>query len=199
MLLRMGWAAVCAAGALAAAGQAGAVDMFTLGNTNGGDGGVTLLSGGGFDVFGANNGTSRIFGGGPLSSLTTYTATSGVAQTLTFDWTYTSADGAGSQYDPGGWILNGTQTQLSPNNLNLDSVSGQVTLNLSAGDTYGFYIFSTDSQAGRGDIRVTPARGLGASTLSAVPEPATWAMILSGFFGLGVVLRRRRAAMAAAA
>jgi hypothetical protein len=28
---------------------------------------------------------------------------------------------------------------------------------------------------------------------SAVPEPATWAMLLLGFFGLGAVLRRRRA------
>lgn len=30
----------------------------------------------------------------------------------------------------------------------------------------------------------------------AIPEPATWAMMLTGFFGLGVVVRRRRAATA---
>jgi hypothetical protein len=161
---------------------------------------VNLLPGGGFDVFGANNGTSRVFGGGPLSSLTTYTATAGVDQALTFDWTYTSADGAGSQYDPGGFILNGAQTQLSPNDLVLDSASGQVTLNLSAGDTYGFYIFSTDSEQGRGDISVTPFRGgLGEVALAAVPEPATWALMLTGFFGLGLALRRWRAGLAAAA
>jgi hypothetical protein len=35
----------------------------------------------------------------------------------------------------------------------------------------------------------------GASVLG-VPEPATWAMMLTGFFGLGSVLRRRRAALA---
>ncbi|MGZ6016329.1 MAG: PEPxxWA-CTERM sorting domain-containing protein, partial [Phenylobacterium sp.] len=29
-----------------------------------------------------------------------------------------------------------------------------------------------------------------------VPEPATWAMMLTGFFGLGSMLRRRRAALA---
>jgi hypothetical protein len=33
----------------------------------------------------------------------------------------------------------------------------------------------------------------------AVPEPATWAMMLIGFFGLGAALRRRRAAGALAA
>jgi len=31
---------------------------------------------------------------------------------------------------------------------------------------------------------------------AAVPEPATWAMMLTGFFGLGSMLRRRRAALA---
>jgi hypothetical protein len=29
-----------------------------------------------------------------------------------------------------------------------------------------------------------------------VPEPATWAMMLTGFFGLGAVLRRQRSALA---
>jgi len=192
-MLRSGWAALCAAGVVASASQAAAsVDMFTLGNTNGGDGGVILSSGGGFDVFGADNGTSRIFGGGPLSSLTTYTATSSGDQTLTFDWTYTSADGAGSAYDPGGWVLNGVQTQLSPDDLLLDSASGQLTLNLSAGDSYGFYIYSTDSQAGRGDIRITPASLLEAEALAVVPEPATWGLMIGGFFGLGLALRSRR-------
>ncbi|WP_414695691.1 PEPxxWA-CTERM sorting domain-containing protein [Phenylobacterium sp.] len=29
-----------------------------------------------------------------------------------------------------------------------------------------------------------------------VPEPATWAIMLTGFFGLGAVLRRQRSALA---
>jgi hypothetical protein len=33
---------------------------------------------------------------------------------------------------------------------------------------------------------------------TAVPEPATWALMLAGFFGLGAELRRRRAAVVAA-
>jgi hypothetical protein len=36
------------------------------------------------------------------------------------------------------------------------------------------------------------------STLAAIPEPGTWAMMLVGFGALGAILRRRRTAMAAA-
>lgn len=39
------------------------------------------------------------------------------------------------------------------------------------------------------------AGGLGVSVV-AVPEPATWAMMILGFFGLGATLRRRRSALA---
>ena len=35
--------------------------------------------------------------------------------------------------------------------------------------------------------------GAAAATVTAVPEPAGWAMMLVGFGGLGVILRRRRA------
>ena len=201
-MLRSGWVALCAAGVVATAGQAAAADMFTLGNTNGGDGGVILLSGGGFDVFGSDNGHPVGFGG-PIANLTSYVATSGLAQTLTFDWTYTTHDLSGAQYDPGGYIVNGVQHQVSPlssDPIEFLSSSGQVTLNLAAGDTYGFYVFSTDSEAGRADIAVTPVRGaLNAESIAAVPEPATWALMLTGFFGLGLALRRRRAGLAPAA
>ncbi|MFI4973727.1 MAG: PEP-CTERM sorting domain-containing protein [Caulobacterales bacterium] len=42
------------------------------------------------------------------------------------------------------------------------------------------------------DVRV----GTGAVSVTAVLEPATWVMMLLGFFGLGAVLRRRRASVA---
>ena len=38
--------------------------------------------------------------------------------------------------------------------------------------------------------------GAAAATVTAVPEPAGWAMMLVGFGGLGALLRRRRAAAA---
>ena len=48
----------------------------------------------------------------------------------------------------------------------------------------------------------TPDAGVNVADLASgrsilgVPEPATWAMMLTGFFGLGSVLRRRRATLA---
>jgi hypothetical protein len=41
----------------------------------------------------------------------------------------------------------------------------------------------------------TAAAAMGVS-IGVVPEPATWAMMILGFFGLGSILRRRRAALA---
>lgn len=48
-----------------------------------------------------------------------------------------------------------------------------------------------DAIAIAGNVQVPDA-----SLASAVPEPSTWAMLLTGFFGLGFVLRRRKSAPA---
>jgi hypothetical protein len=193
------WTALCAAGAIVWAGNAGAADFFTLHATNNGDGGVTLLADG-FDLYGADNGFAKIFAGYfPLSSLTTYTATAGADETVDFDWTYTTFDLGGAQFDPGGYIVNGVQHQLSPpfsDPINFDGVSGYLSLDLKAGDTYGFYIYTGDSEEGRGHITVFNSDGpsVGAFDVVAdpVPEPEPWALMIAGFFGLGAVIRRRK-------
>lgn len=52
--------------------------------------------------------------------------------------------------------------------------------------TIGFFNGTTgDNYAGLDDV-----------SLTAVPEPATWAMMILGFFGMGSMVRRRRAAIA---
>ncbi|MGZ3378403.1 MAG: PEPxxWA-CTERM sorting domain-containing protein [Phenylobacterium sp.] len=45
---------------------------------------------------------------------------------------------------------------------------------------------------------VAPLAGAGSITGGGVPEPETWALMLAGFAGLGVAMRRRRAASALA-
>jgi len=50
----------------------------------------------------------------------------------------------------------------------------------------GVITFSTGLNGGDADI------GLDNVSISAVPEPATWAMMLVGFGGMGVAMRSRR-------
>lgn len=168
-------AALCAAGA----GVASA-DTFTLANSNGGDGYV-VTGLGTFDLFGADNGAS--------ANATSYLATAGAAKTLTFNWSYTTADCCGSAWDPAGYILNGVMTQLSTDSYVTGAIasSGTLTLNLAAGDSYGFYVYSPDSIEGRGEISVS-------SGISTVPLPAG-IVLLSGAFGLlGAAKRKARKA-----
>jgi hypothetical protein len=66
---------------------------------------------------------------------------------------------------------------------------------------YSGGLFSITKQIGGQDPTVDTEGGLEISSITvteAVPEPATWALMLSGFGGLGVALRRRRVLAAAA-
>jgi hypothetical protein len=60
--------------------------------------------------------------------------------------------------------------------------------------TYSFRPTSTSETIAFADTLLSSNQitGLDAFSLSTVPEPATWAMMLAGFFGLGASLRRRR-------
>ena len=61
---------------------------------------------------------------------------------------------------------------------------------LQAGETYRFtYTFNAGNGGGT-------ASGNGSFITAAVPEPATWAMMLFGFGGIGLAMRRRRRGLA---
>jgi len=66
---------------------------------------------------------------------------------------------------------------------------------------YGFQRASNDISRFEIEGYWVGARNLSTftETVSAVPEPATWAMMIIGFGGAGAVIRRRRVAFAAAA
>ncbi len=168
-----------AAGALLgfAAGPASA--QWVLTSTNGGDGHLgTPDPGYQYLIVGSNNGVGQ--------SLTSLVDTATMAETVSFNWSYTTYDCCGSYWDTGGYMLDGIYTQLTPAVGPYADVgatyTGRLTLALSPGDTYGFAINSVDSIEGPGTIE-----------FASVPEASTWAMLLAGFGMLGFVGMRRRA------
>lgn len=77
----------------------------------------------------------------------------------------------------------------------LASGSGEVTAQvLPHFGTYRYYDFVSTGNHGGKNFLLTDI----AATLRPVPEPATWALMLVGFGGLGAMLRRRRRAVATA-
>ena len=108
--------------------------------------------------------------------------------------TYVSA--ACSTYDPnglnggyaGGGSLGSVQTFFS--NIT-DSDHGRVNFKGGLADG-GTAFFSLEETLSTTSFKVTTVGG------GAVPEPATWAILLVGFFGMGSLLRHRRASAVAA-
>ena len=162
-------AALLATSAIVAPAQA----QYTVSNTNGGDGYLTTGTAPfAFQLWGANNGVG--------SNITFATATAASTGTLSLDYSYSTGDQDGSSYDPAGYFINGNLFQLTANG-SYAVQSGTAVFNLNAGDSYGFYVYSTDSCCGPAQI-----------SFSAAPEPASWAMMLGGFGLVGGALRNRR-------
>ena len=170
-------AAVVVAGSMTAVAANAA---YTLTTTNGGDGSVAAGPAPyTFTITGANNGVG--------SSLTSYTDVASGALTITASYSYTTNDVDGAAFDPAGYTINGALFQLSPgSSASGYTQTGTVSFSVLAGDTYGFYVNSTDSILGTGTL-----------SIGAVPEPATWALMIGGFGMTGFAMRRRKVALAA--
>jgi hypothetical protein len=165
------FACLAAVAALGAASPAAAV--FTLNNDLGGDGFVVSNSPTIFTIYGANDGT-----GGNVTSFGEIAAAA-----ISGKFRYFTYDVDGSSFDPAGYFVNGVFTQLSTNGQPRPAFQiGTFSFTVTAGDSYGFYVRTTDGALGRGAL-----------TVGAVPEPASWAMLIAGFGLVGAVARRRRA------
>jgi hypothetical protein len=170
-----------AAAAVAAfvAVPAGAVGFVNIG---GGDGTFDF---GPAPYFGTITGNNN----GINNTIAQYTEIVPFAGLFSFIWEYTTLDVDGSGFDPAGYVLNGVYTQLTTNGFPFGSTqSGGFSISLDAGDEFGFYVSSTDGDLGPGVL------SFGAGV---IPEPATWAMLITGFGLVGFAARRRRAALAA--
>jgi len=149
-----------------------------------------------------------------LTATNTLTITSFTVTGVPGDWSVYYKDGtyAGSELDSGAWTLLGTATVGGDNMLNVGG------LTISAGQTKGLYIFDLSGYQNYNDgfethsnADLTFAGGMGNYGLfddtladrvwsgavnynlsGAVPEPASWAMMLGGFGLVGGAMRSRR-------
>ena len=163
---------------ISAAWSVNASAAWTFGNSGGGDG---FLTGSfpNFTIDGADNSAG--------STTASYTQTFAAPTTITFDWVYKTFDCCGGVWDPAGYVLNGVTTQLSLDlGVGVGSSGTGVSVSVGAGDTFGWYVSSPDSRLGRGEL-----------TISAVPEPETYALLLGGLAIVGMAARRRFAGSAA--
>ena len=175
-------AATLALGTCALAGfAANASAAYVFQNDASGDGSISG-SYPAFTITGSNNGA----GEDTALYLQSFTA----SEVVTFTWHYASADTGGTKYDPAGWILNGVETQLSLNGDPGTTSDGTTTVSVHAGDSFGFYVYSQDSQFGAGMLAV--GQDLPPPPPPAIPEPSNAALTMAGLAALFAAVRRRK-------
>lgn len=177
-------AATLALGTFALAGFCGGAQaQFVLDNDSGGDGSV-LGAYPSFTLTGSNNGVG--------DNTTFYVESVAPSQSITFTWYYTSNDTDSTAWDTAGFILDGVETQLSVNGpAHLASNGTVVDLLLTQGDTFGFYVHSTDSIGGAGMLAINPSSPPPPPP-PPIPEPENAALMMAGLAALFAAVRRRR-------
>ncbi len=70
--------------------------------------------------------------------------------TISFDWSYGSADGRGQAFDPAGYLLN-----AGFNNLSVGGAAGMQAVPVTAGDDFGFRVNTSDGHSGQASLNIT--------------------------------------------
>ena len=150
---------------------------------NGGNGSVDmLLAPTSITLIGSDAGT------GNFTDFTTLAVGDGL---VSFSWDYITFDGEGPSWDPFGYLLDGTFTQLTDNGGG-QSQSGSASFSVLAGQTFGFRVVTIDGIYGPAQSTISSFEAPSA----AIPEPGTWAAaaLLAG--GAAFMRWRKRAKVA---
>lgn len=131
-----------------------------------------------------------------LPSVTRYSIRAPFNALISFSWSYLTVDSGGPDMDRAGYFLGGTDFQLTRNN-GLDTQNGLVSsLNLSKGQTFGFYVQSMDSSFGPATITIGNFRAVSLErplALTPTPEPSTVMLTATALaIGLTRLARRRK-------
>ena len=147
-----------------------------------GDGSVVASADGAFDcaftLTGVNDGNA---------GLTQYTAVADMGYLVDFQWAYSSDDIDDSSFDPAGFTINGVLTQLTVTEEPPAIQDGAGAFQILAGDTFGWYVDSTDGILGAADLDVF-------SDFTVIPLPAGGLLLLTALGGMAALRRRRKAA-----
>lgn len=139
------------------------------------------------DTIGAPLSVTLISGdnGSGVPSTVDFTIAAVAGAQVFFHWDYDTLD-IDPSFDPFGYLLNGTFTQLTTNGIFIPQ-SGDALFTVNTGDIFGFRQASVDSTFGSGVTTVSRF------TVTAVPEPATLVLVFIGVLGfLGDDWRRRK-------
>lgn len=144
------------------------------------------LNGGSIDTTGAPTSIVEISSNtdSGLLANTDFTITSLDNGVVTFNWVYSTEDRDGSFYDPFGWLINGSFTQLTIDDL-FTTQSGTESFTVNAGDEFGFRMTSLDSALGSATVVISNFSAPGApDSVSPVPVPAAVWLFGTGLIGL---------------
>ena len=75
------------------------------------------------------------------------------AALLQFEWHYSTLDNDSGPYDRAGWRLNSSTNELARNDST--NLTGSISVNVSAGDTFAFWVRTGDNLLGAASLRVT--------------------------------------------
>ena len=120
---------------------------------------------------------------------TDFTIAAPFSGTVSFTWAYTTGEESGAEYDPFGYLLNGSFTQLT-SNTGADSQTGSASFSVIAGQIFGFRQNSLDSFFDPATTTISNFNGPVASGSASVPGPLPL-LGLGAAFGCSSRLRKR--------